>query len=132
MPPQFTANDALLETRIAQSALTQLNLMAMYPRVCITNYEPGAYEVGNEVKIRRPRRRRATAVHPQTPAIPSTNNMDRHQRFPPTNQRPLPHAPHTTTPTTTPLPRRHTHRPHKHHKHVPRNKQPLHRLHSQH
>ena len=65
MPPQFTANDALLETRIAQSALTQLNLMAMYPRVCITNYEPGAYEVGNEVKIRRPRRRRATDLNPR-------------------------------------------------------------------
>jgi hypothetical protein len=65
MPPTFTANDALLETRIAQSALTQLNLMAMYPRVCITNYEPGAYEVGNDVKIRRPRRRRATDLNPR-------------------------------------------------------------------
>ena len=68
MPPQFTGNDALLETRIALSALTQLNLMAMYPRVCITNYEPGAFEVGNEVKIRRPRRRRATDLNPRVAA----------------------------------------------------------------
>ena len=65
MPPQFTANDALLEARIAQSALTQLNLMAMYPRVCVTNYEPGAFEVGNEVKIRRPKRQRATPIDPR-------------------------------------------------------------------
>ena len=68
MPPQFTSNDALLETRIAVSALTQLNLMAMYPRICITNYEPGAFEVGNEVKIRRPRRRRATDLNPRAGA----------------------------------------------------------------
>jgi hypothetical protein len=68
MPPTFTANDALLETRIAQSALTQLNLMAMYPRACVTNYEPGAFEVGNDVKIRRPKRRRATELNPRTAA----------------------------------------------------------------
>jgi len=68
MPPQFTSSDALLETRIAVSALTQLNLMAMYPRICITNYEPGAFEVGNEVKIRRPRRRRATDLNPRAGA----------------------------------------------------------------
>lgn len=68
MPPTFTANDALLETRIAQSALTQLNLMAMYPRVCVTNYEPGAFEVGNDVKIRRPKRRRATELNPRSAA----------------------------------------------------------------
>jgi len=68
MSPTFTANDALLETRIAQSALTQLNLMAMYPRVCVTNYEPGAFEVGNDVKIRRPKRRRATELNPRSAA----------------------------------------------------------------
>jgi hypothetical protein len=68
MPSPFTSNDALLETRIAVSALTQLNLMAMYPRICITNYEPGAFEVGNEVKIRRPRRRRATDLNPRAGA----------------------------------------------------------------
>jgi hypothetical protein len=42
--------------------------MAMYPRVAVTNYEPGAFEVGNDVKIRRPKRRRATELNPRSAA----------------------------------------------------------------
>ena len=68
MPPTFTSNDALLVTKIAQSALTQLNLMAQYPKVCVTNYEPGAFEQGNDVKIRRPKRRRASELNPRVAA----------------------------------------------------------------
>ncbi|MFM5936709.1 MAG: hypothetical protein ACKOQ2_29225 [Dolichospermum sp.] len=68
MPPQFTENDALLEKRIAISALKQLTLTAMYPRVCITDYESGAFQRGNEVKIRRPKRRRATSLNPRVAA----------------------------------------------------------------
>lgn len=63
--PNFTANDTLLETRIAQEALTQLNLMAMYPRVAVVDYEDGAFEVGNDVKIRRPKRRKARSINPR-------------------------------------------------------------------
>ncbi|MFM6916826.1 MAG: hypothetical protein ACKPKT_04515, partial [Dolichospermum sp.] len=68
MPPQFTENDALLEKRIAISALKQLTLAVMYPRVCITDYESGAFQRGNEVKIRRPKRRRATSLNPRVQA----------------------------------------------------------------
>jgi len=65
MAPTFTANDSLLEVRIAQKALTQLNLVCMYPKVAVVDYEPGAFEVGNDVKIRRPKRRRAISLDPR-------------------------------------------------------------------
>jgi hypothetical protein len=68
MPPSFTPNDSLLVTRIAQAALTQLNLVAMYPKVCVTDYEAGAFTKGNDVKIRRPRRRRAIDLNPRSAA----------------------------------------------------------------
>jgi hypothetical protein len=66
MPTQpFSPNTALLETAIAQRALTQLNLAAMYPRVAVRNFEPGAFERGDTVKIRRPKRRVATDLNPR-------------------------------------------------------------------
>ncbi|MFM6041922.1 MAG: hypothetical protein ACKPCC_04820 [Dolichospermum sp.] len=68
MPPQFTENDALLEKRIAIKALEQLKLAVMYPFVCVTDYESGAFQRGNEVKIRRPKRRRATSLNPRVAA----------------------------------------------------------------
>lgn len=66
MPTQpFSPNTALLETAIAQRSLTQLNLAAMYPRVAVRNFEPGAFERGDSVKIRRPKRRTATDLNPR-------------------------------------------------------------------
>ena len=67
MPPTFTPNsDALLETAIAARALTQLNLVTIYPRVASRNYEPGSFDRGDSVKIRRPKRREATDLDPRT------------------------------------------------------------------
>ncbi|NWF61781.1 MAG: hypothetical protein HXY43_21610 [Fischerella sp.] len=63
--PPFSPNTALLETAIAQRALTQLNLAAMYPRVAVRDFEPGAFERGDEVKIRRPKRRTAIDLNPR-------------------------------------------------------------------
>ncbi|MBW4478609.1 MAG: hypothetical protein KME54_17555 [Tolypothrix brevis GSE-NOS-MK-07-07A] len=66
MPTQpFSPNTALLETAIAQRALTQLNLAVMYPRVAVRDFEPGAFERGDSVKIRRPKRRTATDLNPR-------------------------------------------------------------------
>ena len=62
----FSPNSpALLETAIAQRALTQLNLAAMYPRVCVRDYEEGAFQRGDEVTIRRPKRRIAQDLDPR-------------------------------------------------------------------
>jgi hypothetical protein len=66
MPPTFSPNDGLLEVAIAKQALTQLNLNAMYPKVCIKDYQPGAFERGDSVKIRRPKRRTATDLNPRS------------------------------------------------------------------
>ncbi|MBO3459957.1 hypothetical protein G7B40_040230 [Aetokthonos hydrillicola Thurmond2011] len=63
--PPFSSNSALIETAIAQRALTQLNLAAMYPRVAVRDFEPGAFERGDDVKIRRPKRRTATDLNPR-------------------------------------------------------------------
>ncbi|MBN3993882.1 MAG: hypothetical protein HWQ36_26210 [Nostoc sp. NMS2] len=63
--PPFSPNTALIETAIAQRALTQLNLAAMYPRVAVRDFEPGAFERGDDVKIRRPKRRIATDLNPR-------------------------------------------------------------------
>lgn len=63
--PTFSQNNALLEVAIAQQALTQLNLNAMYPKVCIKDYQPGAFERGDFVKIRRPKRRTAVDLNPR-------------------------------------------------------------------
>ncbi|MHC5826219.1 MAG: hypothetical protein ACYT04_62765, partial [Nostoc sp.] len=66
MPTQpFSPNTALIEVAIAQRALTQLNLAAMYPRVAVRDFEPGAFERGDSVKIRRPKRRTATDLNPR-------------------------------------------------------------------
>jgi hypothetical protein len=65
MPPTFSPNDGLLEVAIAKQALTQLNLNAMYPKVCIKDYQPGAFERGDFVKIRRPKRRTAVDLNPR-------------------------------------------------------------------
>ncbi|OKH14832.1 hypothetical protein NIES592_08115 [Fischerella major NIES-592] len=72
MPPTFSANDSLIEVAIAQRALTQLNLMAMYPRVAVRDFEPGAFERGDKVKIRRPKRREATDLNPRSAAYTFT------------------------------------------------------------
>lgn len=67
MPPTQTPNaGALLETAIASAALTQLNHIAVYPRVATRDYEPGAFARGNAVRIRRPKRRRAVDLDPRT------------------------------------------------------------------
>lgn len=67
MPPTQTPNaGALLETAIASAALTQLNHIAIYPRVAVRDYEPGAFARGNAVRIRRPKRRRAVDLDPRT------------------------------------------------------------------
>lgn len=68
MPPTFSPNAALLETAIAQASLSQLNLISVYPQVCIKNYEPGAFERGDEVTIRRPKRRVASDLNPRSGA----------------------------------------------------------------
>lgn len=70
--PTFTSNDALLESRIAQTALTQLNLAAVYPRVAIVDYENGAFEYGDSVKVRRPKRRTAQNLDPRAGAFTFT------------------------------------------------------------
>jgi hypothetical protein len=67
MPPTQTPNaGALLETAIASAALTQLNHVAIYPRVATRDYELGAFARGNVVRIRRPKRRRAVDLDPRT------------------------------------------------------------------
>lgn len=67
MPPTQTPNSgALLETAIASAALTQLNQIAIYPRVALRDYEPGAFARGNNVRIRRPKRRRAVDLDSRT------------------------------------------------------------------
>jgi len=66
MPPTFSPNDALLEKRIADSALTQLRLRAMYPRVAMTDYEDRAFNFGDVVTFRRAKRRRAQELDPRT------------------------------------------------------------------
>ncbi|MFM6607438.1 MAG: hypothetical protein ACKPH3_25765, partial [Dolichospermum sp.] len=68
MPPQSTENDALVENRMARKALQQLKLAVMYPFVCFTDYESGAFQRGIEVKIRRPQRRRPTSLNPRVAA----------------------------------------------------------------
>ena len=66
MPPTFSPNESLLETAIATSALSQLNLNSIYPSVAIRDYEPGAFERGDFVKIRRPKRRQAVDLNPRS------------------------------------------------------------------
>lgn len=66
MPPTPTPNTALLETAIATRALTQLNHVAIYPRVGVIGYENGAFERGDVVKIRRPKRYQAVDLDPRT------------------------------------------------------------------
>lgn len=56
---------ALLEQAVAARALTQLNRASIFPRVGISNYEPGVFERGEDVKIRRPKRRTAQDVDPR-------------------------------------------------------------------
>ena len=72
MPPTFTSSTGLLETAIAKQALTQLNTAAMYSQVCVMNYEPGAFQRGNSVKIRRPKRRKATDLNPRSAGLQFT------------------------------------------------------------
>lgn len=62
----FTAiGDGLLEKLVATRALTQLNRINVYPRTAIVGYEPGAFERGNEVPVRRPKRRLASDFDPR-------------------------------------------------------------------
>lgn len=56
---------ALLEQTVAARALTQLNRISVYGRTGISNYEPGAFQRGEDVKIRRPKRRVAQDVDPR-------------------------------------------------------------------
>lgn len=72
MPPTFTTNSGLLETAIAKKALTQLNYAAMYSQVCVMDYEPGSFQRGNSVKIRRPKRRKAQDLNPRSAALQFT------------------------------------------------------------
>lgn len=70
MPQTPTPNaTALLEKAIASTALTQLNHIAIYPRVAVRDYEPGAFARGNAVSIRRPKRRRAVDLDPRTGGV---------------------------------------------------------------
>lgn len=64
----FSPNSSLLEVAIAKQALTQLNLIATYPRVGIKDYQAGAFERGDSVKIRRPMRRTAIDLNPRNPS----------------------------------------------------------------
>lgn len=63
--PYTPISAALLEQTVAARALTQLNRASFYPRTAIVGYEPGAFERGEEVSIRRPKRRRAQDVDPR-------------------------------------------------------------------
>jgi hypothetical protein len=65
MPYTPTPNDALIEQSIAAKALTQLNLQCVFPKTAVVDFEKGAFERGNEVKIRRPKRRRAQNIDPR-------------------------------------------------------------------
>jgi hypothetical protein len=65
MPYTPTPNDALLEQAIAQKALTQLNLKSVFPQTAVVDFEPGAFNRGESVKIRRPKRRRAQNIDPR-------------------------------------------------------------------
>lgn len=64
-----TPNDALLEQAIAANTLTQLNLKCVFPKVATVNFEKGAFDKGESVKIRRPKRRRAQNADPRAGAI---------------------------------------------------------------
>jgi hypothetical protein len=62
----YTAlTDALLVKELAVSALTQLNLKAVFANAATGNYEKGAFEKGEAVKIRRPTKRVAQDVDPR-------------------------------------------------------------------
>lgn len=65
----FSPNAGLLEVAIAKQALTQLNLSAMYPKIGIRDYQAGAFERGDSVKIRRPKRRTAVDLDPRNQAF---------------------------------------------------------------
>jgi hypothetical protein len=65
MPYTPTPNDALLEQSIAAEALTQLNLISVFGKTGVTDFEDNAFNVGENVKIRRPKRRRAQSIDPR-------------------------------------------------------------------
>lgn len=68
MPYTPTPNDGLLEVSIAADALTQLNASCIYPKTGVVDYEDGAFERGETVKIRRSKRRRAQDLDPRVAA----------------------------------------------------------------
>lgn len=67
--PYTPISAALLEARLTASALTQLVQQAVYPQTAVVDYADGYFERGEEVKIRRPKRRTAIDFDPRAGAI---------------------------------------------------------------
>lgn len=67
--PYTSITAGLLETRLTQAALTQLTQQAIYPRTAIVDYADGYFERGEDVKIRRPKRRTAVDFDPRAGAL---------------------------------------------------------------
>src|SRR6478672_782401 len=70
--PYTPISNALLEQAIAARALTQLNRTCIFPKVATVGYEPGAFERGESVKVRRPKRRQAADLDPRVAAATMT------------------------------------------------------------
>lgn len=66
MPVTFEPNALIVEKLVAKGALTQLNLLSVFARAGLGDYEPGTFELGNTVKIRRPRISEAVEYDPRT------------------------------------------------------------------
>ncbi|MGL5131474.1 MAG: hypothetical protein ACRC78_03040 [Planktothrix sp.] len=65
MPTTPQEIQGLISTALAAEALTQLQLLAVFPRTAVRDYELGNFERSNDVKIRRPRQRTAQSVDPR-------------------------------------------------------------------
>ncbi len=62
-------DQAVVVKMIASEALTQLNLLSVYPKMAIANFEPGNFEYGAEVGIRKAKRRSAQSINPRVSGL---------------------------------------------------------------
>jgi len=62
----FAPDALIIEKLVAAKALTQLNLMSLFARACMGDYESGAFELGKTVSFRRPRYSDAQEYDPRT------------------------------------------------------------------
>jgi hypothetical protein len=66
MTVTFAPAALIPEELIAMRSLTQLNLMSLFPRSSMGDYEKGSFEVGDTVKFRRPKISEAQEYDPRT------------------------------------------------------------------